>query len=115
MYGVPFLVRLLERLDVLLYEPFFFSSPKDTRAHIVGVEKKTCREPVRAVLLRLEQQDRAVSEVEVDEVLGLCSLSAVLRLSVAQSKVYRVLPWVTKLPKFRPTMQCQVAPLRSSN
>jgi hypothetical protein len=24
-------------------------------------------------------------------------------------------PWVTKLPKLRPTMQCHVAPLRESN
>jgi hypothetical protein len=24
-------------------------------------------------------------------------------------------PWVTKLPKFLPTMQCHVAPLRLSN
>lgn len=25
------------------------------------------------------------------------------------------MPWVTKLPKLRPTMQCQVGPFLSSN
>lgn len=29
--------------------------------------------------------------------------------------IWVTVPWVTKLPKFRPTMQCHVGPFRSSN
>lgn len=53
-----------------------------------------------------------MTQVEVDEVLGLCTESLVLNLS---SRLQGTLPCVTKLPKFLPTMQCQVTPLRSSN
>lgn len=64
------------------------------------------------LLLSLEQKDGAVTQVEVDEVLGLCINSSV---SSVFSRLWSTLPCVTKLPKFLPTMQCQVTPLRSSN
>ncbi|KAG9755220.1 hypothetical protein KCU59_g33, partial [Aureobasidium melanogenum] len=57
-------------------------------------------------------QDGAVTQVEIDEVLGLCIESLVLNVP---SRLQGTLPCVTKLPKFLPTMQCQVTPLRSSN
>lgn len=67
-------------------------------------------------LLRLKEQDRTVSQVEVDEVLRLyCDVSLGHRLRRGCSKGLSSLPCVTKLPKFLPTMQCHVAPLRSSN
>ena len=63
-----------------------------------------------ASLLGLEEKDRAVSEVEVNEVLGFCTgLSGGSRFDGI------ILPCVTKLPKFLPTTQCHVAPLRESN
>lgn len=53
-----------------------------------------------------------MAKVEVDEVLGLC-----LRVSrdVLDEGEILTVPWVTKLPKFLPTIQCHVAPFRSSN
>jgi hypothetical protein len=56
-----------------------------------------------------------VAEIEVDEVLRLCD-SRVSRVGSRALLSLRVsLPWVTNEPKFLPTMQCHVAPLRSSN
>jgi len=73
-------------------------------------------------LLGLEQQDGAVSKVEVDEVFRLCIRGCVSIEHPVSGIVCHVMgsldsnvPWVTKLPKFRPTMQCHVGPLRSSN
>lgn len=67
--------------------------------------------------LGLEKEDGAVPEVEVDEVFRLWLYLSVekdcewdLERAVTWSS-----PWVTKLPKLRPTMQCHVAPLRESN
>lgn len=83
-------------------------------SHVIRTADETGQSPARlkARLLGLEQQYRAVAEVEVDEVLRLCrEVSYGVRRS--GDDVDR--PWVTKLPKFLPTMQCQVAPFRSSN
>ncbi len=61
--------------------------------------------------LGLEQQDRNMSQVEVDEVFRLCCSVS----SRARSQLQPFSPCVTKLPKFLPTMQCQVAPFLWSN
>jgi hypothetical protein len=66
-------------------------------------------------LLGLEEQDGTVSEVEVNEVFGLCINCGRLAVGLVTWKTDRYIPWVTKLPKFLPTMQCHVAPLRVSN
>lgn len=66
-------------------------------------------------LLCLEEKDGAVSEVEVDKVLGFCGGSQSVSGSPSRSGERTSIPWVTKLPKFRPTMQCHVGPFRSSN
>lgn len=54
-----------------------------------------------------------MSEIEVDEMFGFCR--RVSSISVSRCDDGTSIPWVTKLPKFRPTMQCHVGPLRSSN
>lgn len=65
------------------------------------------------VLLGLEKQDCAVSEIEVDEVFRLClRLSIYARYASKLKNPSLFLPCVTKLPKFLPTTQCHVAPLR---
>lgn len=67
-----------------------------------------------------------MAEVEVDEVLCLCAcrhvsihppLKPLDKAPNGKGKGERgnYEPWVTKLPKFRPTIQCHVGPLRSSN
>lgn len=63
-------------------------------------------------LLRLEKQNSAVTEVEVDEVLRLCDG---ISIGFASRGIRARVPCVTKLPKFLPTMQCHVAPFLSSN
>lgn len=50
-------------------------------------------------------------DIEVDKVLGFCGG---LEISCPDLRACR-LPCVTKLPKFLPTTQCHVAPLRESN
>jgi hypothetical protein len=61
--------------------------------------------------LGLEKQNCNVAEVEVDKVFRLCTV-----ISTASTINHPdVIPCVTKLPKLRPTMQCQVAPFRWSN
>ncbi len=62
-----------------------------------------------------------MSQVEVDEVLGLCgwtrwwNVSVMFAFPEAWLWCTMSVPWVTKLPKLRPTMQCHVGPFRSSN
>jgi len=68
-------------------------------------------------LLCLEQQNGNMAKVEVDEVLRLCEQGSV-RASTSSNPYgphMDISPCVTKLPKFRPTMQCQVAPFFESN
>lgn len=55
-----------------------------------------------------------MAEVEVEEVLRLWGAPSVRR-PVAAGLGWGHIPCVTKLPKFLPTMQCHVGPLRSSN
>ena len=62
-------------------------------------------------LLSLEEQYGDMAEVEVDEVFRFC-----VGFSMVPDTHYPAYsPWVTKLPKFRPTMQCHVAPFFASN
>lgn len=59
-----------------------------------------------------------MAEVEVDEVLRLCfgrEGPMLLANGMTRSRKCHYIPWVTKLPKLRPTMQCQVGPFLSSN
>lgn len=71
---------------------------------------------VGVFLLCLEEQNGAVPKVEVDEVFRLCNLDGVVsRRSGKLSSQSSNSPCVTKLPKFLPTTQCHVAPLRESN
>ena len=76
-----------------------------------------------------------MAEVKVDEVFGLYVASfssAIGEAQISQTKGHHdrgdtvegcvgdregkhSIPCVTKLPKFRPTMQCQVGPFLSSN
>lgn len=67
----------------------------------------------RCNLLCLEEQDGAVTEIEVDKMLRFWTGSAYALRLVSFARWQ--LPCVTKLPKFRPTTQCHVAPLRESN
>ncbi len=65
-------------------------------------------------LLRFKKKYGAVTEVEIDEMLCFCRFLLAL---FPRSFFFHgaPIPCVTKLPKFRPTMQCHVAPARESN
>lgn len=56
-----------------------------------------------------------MTQIEVDEVLRLYSIVSIVEVSTYGHHFKETIPCVTKLPKFLPTMQCHVAPLRSSN
>lgn len=53
-----------------------------------------------------------MSQVEINEMLRLCKI---VSHPVRPRLEGQDIPCVTKLPKFLPTMQCQVAPFLSSN
>src|SRR3954447_7247023 len=62
--------------------------------------------------LRLPDEDRECTNVEVDEVFGFWTKKGVNRVQINEM---RYIPWVTYEPKFLPTTTCQVGPYFRSN
>lgn len=98
-------------------------------ARLVSPLEKSMQFTNCSTSLCLEEQNGAVTEVEVNEVLCFCrsrvSECVLGDLHCRDGSVWMsqrghpqrrgTVPWVTKLPKLRPTMQCHVGPFRSSN